>query len=104
LIAEKCDAYLMHGDPPENVEKKIADLRERRANISCFPLRFGVAGYAVVPRDGARGAGRSAAKSRTCNNPPQGNANYQQWLAGRQLEQRVSLEDYSVSNRACGPD
>jgi FMNH2-dependent dimethyl sulfone monooxygenase len=25
--------------------------------------------------------------------------NYQQWLAGTQLEQRVSLEDYSVSNR-----
>ena len=30
LIAEKCDAYLMHGDPPENVGKKIVDLRERR--------------------------------------------------------------------------
>lgn len=29
-----------------------------------------------------------------------GYANYQQWLAGTQLvEQRISLEDYSVSNR-----
>ncbi len=28
-----------------------------------------------------------------------GYANYQDWLAGTQLEQRVSLEDYSVSNR-----
>jgi FMNH2-dependent dimethyl sulfone monooxygenase len=28
-----------------------------------------------------------------------GYGNYQQWLAGTQLEQRVSLEDYSVSNR-----
>ncbi len=28
-----------------------------------------------------------------------GYENYQQWLAGTQLEQRVSLEDYSVSNR-----
>jgi len=28
LIAEKCDAYLMHGDPPERVGEKIADLRE----------------------------------------------------------------------------
>ena len=28
-----------------------------------------------------------------------GYANYQQWLANTQLEQRVSLEDYSVSNR-----
>jgi FMNH2-dependent dimethyl sulfone monooxygenase len=25
--------------------------------------------------------------------------NYQDWLANTQLEQRVSLEDYSVSNR-----
>jgi FMNH2-dependent dimethyl sulfone monooxygenase len=25
--------------------------------------------------------------------------NYRQWLAGTQLEQKVSLEDYSVSNR-----
>jgi FMNH2-dependent dimethyl sulfone monooxygenase len=28
-----------------------------------------------------------------------GYANYQKWLANTQLEQRVSLEDYSVSNR-----
>src|SRR3984957_18023556 len=28
LIAEKCDAYLMHGDPPERVGEKISDLRE----------------------------------------------------------------------------
>src|SRR6266403_1626326 len=71
LIVEKCDAYLMHGDPPERVHEKIADLRERRAKHNLPPLKFGAAGY----------------------------ANYQQWLAGTQLEQRVSLEDYSVSNR-----
>ena len=28
LIAEKCDAYLMHGDAPERVGEKIADLRD----------------------------------------------------------------------------
>lgn len=28
-----------------------------------------------------------------------GYASYEQWLAGTKLEQRVSLEDYSVSNR-----
>jgi len=28
-----------------------------------------------------------------------GYGNYQQWLAGTQLEQKVSLEEYSVSNR-----
>jgi len=33
-----------------------------------------------------------------------GYKNYQQWLAGTQLEQRVSLEDYSVSNRGLRSD
>jgi FMNH2-dependent dimethyl sulfone monooxygenase len=28
-----------------------------------------------------------------------GYKNYQQWLAGTQLENQVSLQDYSVSNR-----
>jgi dimethylsulfone monooxygenase len=28
-----------------------------------------------------------------------GYANYQQWLNGTQLEQRMSIEEYSVSNR-----
>jgi len=28
-----------------------------------------------------------------------GYANYQQWLAGTQLERRMSIEEYSVSNR-----
>jgi FMNH2-dependent dimethyl sulfone monooxygenase len=28
-----------------------------------------------------------------------GYENYQQWLAGTKLEQQISLEDYSVSNR-----
>jgi FMNH2-dependent dimethyl sulfone monooxygenase len=30
LIAQKCDAYLMHGDSPERVGEKIKDLRQRR--------------------------------------------------------------------------
>jgi len=48
LIAEKCDAYLMHGDPAERVREKITDLRERRAKHNLPPLKFGVAGYAIV--------------------------------------------------------
>jgi FMNH2-dependent dimethyl sulfone monooxygenase len=33
-----------------------------------------------------------------------GYANYQQWITGSQLEQKVSLEDYSVSNRGLRSD
>jgi FMNH2-dependent dimethyl sulfone monooxygenase len=98
LIAEKCDAYLMHGDPPERVHEKIADLRERRARHNLPPLRFGVAGYAIV-RETEREAQEELRRITDVQQSAAGYANYQQWLAGTQLEQRVSLEDYSVSNR-----
>jgi len=98
LIAEKCDAYLMHGDPPERVREKIADLRERRARHSLPPLKFGVAGYAIV-RETEREAQDELRRITDVQQFAAGYANYQQWLAGTQLEQRVSLEDYSVSNR-----
>jgi FMNH2-dependent dimethyl sulfone monooxygenase len=98
LIAEKCDAYLMHGDPPAIVGEKIADLRARRAKHNLPPLKFGVAGYAIV-RDTEREAQDELRRITDVQQSAAGNANYQQWLAGTQLEQRVSLEDYSVSNR-----
>jgi FMNH2-dependent dimethyl sulfone monooxygenase len=98
LIAEKCDAYLMHGDPPERVGEKIQDLRERRAQHSLPPLKYGVAGYAVV-RETQREAEDEVRRITDVQQSAAGYANYQEWLAGTQLEQRVSLEDYSVSNR-----
>ena len=88
----------MHGDPPENVGKKIADLRERRAKHKLPPLKFGVAGYAVV-RETEREAQDEVRRITDVQQSAGGYANYQQWLGGTQLEQRVSLEDYSVSNR-----
>src|SRR5216110_1988404 len=98
LIAAKCDAYLMHGDPPERVGEKIADLRERRARRNLPPLKFGVAGYAIV-RETEREAQDELRRITDVQQSAAGYANYQQWLAGTQLEQRVSLVDYSVSNR-----
>ncbi len=98
LIAEKCDAYLMHGDPPERVREKIRDLRERRAKHNLPAMKFGVAGYAIV-RETEREAQEEIRRITDVRQSAAGYANYQQWLAGTQLEQRVSLEDYSVSNR-----
>jgi len=100
LIARDCDAYVMHGDPPERVAPKIADMRQRRERLAPGepPLIFGVAGY-VVLRDTAEEAQREVARITDVRGSARGYANYQQWLAGTQLEQRVSLEDYSVSNR-----
>jgi dimethylsulfone monooxygenase len=98
LIAEKCDAYLMHGDPPERVAEKIADLTARRAKHNLPPLKFGVAGYAII-RDTEKEAQDELRRITDVHQSAAGYANYQQWLAGTQLEQKVSLEDYSVSNR-----
>jgi FMNH2-dependent dimethyl sulfone monooxygenase len=98
LIAQKCDAYLMHGDPPERVAEKVADLRERRAKHNLPPMKFGVAGYVIV-RETEDEAQDELRRITDVKQSAAGYANYQQWLAGTQLEQRVSLEDYSVSNR-----
>jgi len=102
LIAAKCDAYLMHGDSPTTIAQKIADMRARRANHPHLPpLLFGVTGYCIV-RDSEAEANREV--DRICQQPdpansPAGFANYQQWITGSQLEKKISLRDYSVSNR-----
>src|SRR5512132_1510632 len=48
LISRACDAYVMHGDPPERVAPKLADMRTRRENLGLGPMQYGVAAYAVV--------------------------------------------------------
>ena len=98
LIAGMCDAYLMHGDPPDRVAAKTADMRARRSRAGRAPLTFGVAGY-VVCRPTEEAARQEVARITDVNQSAAGYANYQEWLANTQLEQRVSLEDYSVSNR-----
>jgi FMNH2-dependent dimethyl sulfone monooxygenase len=98
LIARSCDAYLMHGDPPERVAAKVADLRARRERWGGPPLRFGVAGY-VVCRDTEAEARREVERITTLRPGAPGFDNFGQWVNGTQLEQRLKLEDYSVSNR-----
>src|SRR5215204_7590809 len=88
----------MHGDPPERVREKIADMSARRERLGLPPMIFGVAGYTIV-RDSEEAARKELARVTDVRQSAAGYSNYQQWLAGTQLEQRVSLEDYSVSNR-----
>ncbi len=98
LIARTCDGYLMHGDPPERIATKVQDMQRLRESNGLTPLVFGVAGY-VVCRATEAAAQREVARITDVHQSAAGYANYEQWLANTQLEQRVSLEDYSVSNR-----
>ena len=98
LIAQKCDAYLMHGDDPATVGKKIADMRSRREELGMPPLVYGIAGYAIV-RDSENEAKKEVERITNVQQSARGYENYQQWISGSKLEQKISLEDYSVSNR-----
>ncbi len=98
LISRKCDAWLTHGDPPEVIARKVADLRERREQLGLTPMTFGAAGYVVV-RPTEEEARREVERITDVRQSAKGFANYQDWIQNTQLEQKVSLEDYSVSNR-----
>ena len=98
LISRWCDAYVMHGDEPARVREKIHDMSERRERLGLPPMKFGVAAYAIV-RESEAEAKRELERVTNVKQFAAGYENYQQWLAGTRLEQRVSLEDYSVSNR-----
>lgn len=98
LISRDCDAYVMHGDPPSRVATKIADVRRRRAAFEKPPMEFGMAAYAIV-RPTEREAREEVARITNVKPGTPGYQNYQDWIAHTKLEQKVSLEDYSVSNR-----
>ena len=88
----------MHGDPPAKIGERINDMRTRREKFGLPPMTFGVAGYSIV-RNTEEEASAEIARITDVQSNAAGYQNYQQWLAGTKLEQQVSLEDYSVSNR-----
>jgi FMNH2-dependent dimethyl sulfone monooxygenase len=104
LIARQCDAYVMHGDPPERIAPKIADMRARREQaveslgVDLPPMQFGVAAYAIV-RDSEAEVKQEIERITNVTAGSPGYENYRDWISNTKLEQQVSLQDYSVSNR-----
>jgi FMNH2-dependent dimethyl sulfone monooxygenase len=98
VIAADGDAYVMHGDPPEVIAGKVADLAARRQAAGRPPLHFGVSGY-VICRDTEAAAQAELRRVLDVRTSPEAYASYQDFIAGSQLESQVSLEEYSVSNR-----
>lgn len=98
LISSTCDGYVMHGDSPELIGRRIADLSERRDKKGLPPMQFGVAGYSII-RHNEQEVKKELDRITNVKEGSSGYNNYQQWLSGTQLDQHVSLTDYSVSNR-----
>jgi len=98
LISSQCDAYVMHGDAPARVGEKVTDMEQRRAKLGLPRMTYGVAGYTIV-RDDQAEVDRELARITNVAPDSPGYHNYQDWLANTQLENRVTLEEYSVSNR-----
>jgi FMNH2-dependent dimethyl sulfone monooxygenase len=103
LIAGKCDAYVMHGDPASAIAPKVADMQARRTATGGAPLTFGMAAYAIV-RDSEAEAKRELARITEVRDLPAGYANFDQWLSGTQLERELKIQEYSVSNRGLRPN
>ncbi len=104
LIAEQCDAYVMHGDPVEAIAPKIADMKQRRMAVSDRDMQFGMAAYAIV-RDSEAEAKRELERITALPpTPPKGFDNFDQWLSGTKLERELKLQEYSVSNRGLRPN
>jgi FMNH2-dependent dimethyl sulfone monooxygenase len=104
MIATQCDAYVMHGDPVEAIQPKIADMEERRARAGAGDMQFGMAAFAIV-RDSEAEAKRELERiTQLPPQPPKGFDNFDQWLSGTQLERELKLQEYSVSNRGLRPN
>ena len=88
----------MHGDPPERITPKVADMAARREQQGLPPMTFGMAAYAIV-RETEAEAKRELERITNVAPGSPGYTNYQDWISHTKLEQQVSLQDYSVSNR-----
>ena len=98
LISTTCDGYVMHGDDPETIAKRINDVKQRREQKGLPPMKFGVSAYSIIRNTDAE-IKKEIERITNVKEGSAGYKNYQQWLSGTQLDQKVSLEDYSVSNR-----
>ena len=95
----------MHGDEPEFIAEKIADMRgtARESRVK-LPMTYGMAAYAIVRDTTEEEASRPrwrASPSSTRKAP--GFSNFDQWISGTELERELKIQEYSVSNRGLRP-
>jgi dimethylsulfone monooxygenase len=104
LITETCDAYVMHGGTVDEIREKIAGMKERRAAAGLAPFQsFGMAAY-VICRDTEEEAQAELARITDVKEDVSGYAGFKDFTSKSQLEQKITLQDYSVSNRGLRPN
>ncbi|GAA4720096.1 LLM class flavin-dependent oxidoreductase [Brevibacillus fulvus] len=102
-IVSSCDAYVMHGGTVEEVQAKIADMKQRRETAGKPPFAsFGMAAY-VICRDTEAEAFAELERI-TDVKENDGYAGFKDFTSKSQLEQQIQLRDYSVSNRGLRPN
>ncbi|RYG71649.1 LLM class flavin-dependent oxidoreductase [Lentibacillus lipolyticus] len=103
VISSLCDAYILHGHTVEEAQEKIADMRQRREKTGNEPLQsIGMAAY-VICRDTEEEAKAELERITTVKDTS-GYAGFKDFTSKSQLEQRIQLQDYSVSNRGLRPN
>ncbi len=100
LIAARCDAYVMHGDPPERMREKVRDMSARRERMGLGPMIFGVAGYTVV-RDTDAEARTSWSASRTCISRPRATTTISSGSRGRSSSSACRSKTTRSRTAAC---
>ena len=102
MIASSCHGYLMHGDSPESISQNIQDMNQRRTQYDKPPLNYGMAAY-VICRETEKEALDELRAITNIDNSPQARHSYEDFVKQSKLKTKVSLEDYSVSNRGLRP-
>jgi FMNH2-dependent dimethyl sulfone monooxygenase len=103
VISEHCDAYVMHGGTVEEIAEKVSDMKARRVALGKEPFKsFGMAAF-VICRDTEDEAKEELARI-TDVKDAKGYAGFKDFVGKSELEQKIQLYDYSVSNRGLRPN
>ncbi|QHS21935.1 LLM class flavin-dependent oxidoreductase [Virgibacillus sp. MSP4-1] len=103
VISSACDAYVMHGGTVDEVAGKIQDMKNRRTAAGKEPMEsFGMAAY-VICRDTEEEALEELERITTVEDMS-GYAGFEDFTSKSELEQKIQLQDYSVSNRGLRPN
>lgn len=102
VIANNCDAYVMHGGTVAEIAVKIQDMQTKRKEYGKDEFTsFGMAAY-VICRDTEEEAKNELARI-TDVKESSAYAGFDDFVNKSQLEQQIKLQDYSVSNRGLRP-